>query len=205
MAAKKTSAFLIEDSDEEDTNPLPTIVFSNSSASVEPTESKQYDEDRQDDRQDDRQNDEDEYEQDEYENEEEVEFQNERDYYARASYGRGGASMSIAEGMNPRMYYAIQNQDRTESDLFLDKLEDYYREVQSGNYVNRDRNQFTVLLSKHPHPRFLHIPLCMIMEYFFNGKEYKWDETIFTKLKNHTNFSVYDVLRYIALFNLYAL
>ena len=135
--------------------------------------------------------------------EDSTELQNERDFYARAS-NRGGISMAISEGMNPRLYYALQNTDRSESDIFLDKLEEYYKEKQSDIRINRSINQFTLLLSKHPHPRFLNIPLCMIMEYFFNGKTYNWNEAIYKKLKDYTNYNIVDVIRYIALFNIYS-
>ena len=151
-----------------------------------------YDDDQQEDQ-----------EEDQDEDEESTELQNERDFYARAS-SRGGLSMAISEGMNPRQYYALQNTYRSESAILLDKLEEYYREKQSDIRINRSSNQFTLLLSKHPHPRFLHIPLCMIMEYFFNGKTYTWNEAIYKKIKDYTNYNIIDVIRYIALFNIYS-
>lgn len=141
-----------------------------------------------------------EVEQDGYESEEEMEFKNERDFYARASGGSSG--MTTMEGMNPRMFYALRNQNRSESDLFLDKVEEYYREINATMSFNRDQNFFTILLSKHPHPRFLHVPLCVAMLSFYNRSgRYEWNITEYNKIKE--KYSEQDVIRYIELFNLY--
>jgi hypothetical protein len=142
-----------------------------------------------------------EVEQDGYESEEEMEFRNEMDFYARASGGSSG--MTTMEGMNPRMFYALRNQNRSESDLFLDKVEEYYREINATMSFNRDQHFFMNLLSKHPHPRFLHVPLCVSMLSFYNRSgRYEWNITEYNKIKE--KYSEQDVIRYIELFNLYA-
>lgn len=107
------------------------------------------------------------------------------------------------EGMSNRMFYAIRNTNRSEEDLFLDVFEKYcYTHVPRLDYT-RQNHPFQRLLTNHPHPRFLNIPLCLAATRFYNerSREYKWDPVLFNEFQSvHTP---HDIYRYLAIFNQY--
>ena len=130
-------------------------------------------------------------------------FQTERNVFERTSYGNDESGP--AEGQNPRMFYALRNQNRSEEEIFLDHYEKYcYQHVPHRLKFSRTEHPFIRLLAKHPHPKFLNIPLCVATLSFYNPvtQTYEWDSVKYEPFRElHT---AHDVYRYIMLFRMYA-
>ena len=129
-------------------------------------------------------------------------FRAERNVAERVSYG--GDEMGPIEGQNPRMFYAIRNQNRSEEDQFLDRYEKFcYQHVPKIDF-HRQNHPFTRLLYNHPHPKFLNVALCYDILDFYNPqtRTYQWNTKLY-KDRFKDRHEAHDVYRYIELFNQY--
>jgi hypothetical protein len=147
-------------------------------------------------------NEDDEPQHEDYGGDEGEEFQTERNVFERTSYGNDESGP--AEGQNPRMFYALRNQNRSEEEIFLDHYEKYCYQQVPPRLFNRTEHPFIRLLSKHPHPKFLNIALCVATLAFYNPatQTYEWNSAKYKPFEDlHT---AHDVYRYIMLFRMYA-
>ena len=131
-------------------------------------------------------------------------YQAERNVRERTSYGNDEAGP--AEGQNPRMFYALRNQNRSEEELFLDHYEKYCYQHVPRIASSRTDHPFVRLLARHPHPKFLNIPLCVATLAFqkpnkTGGVEYVWNPAIYEQFAEL--YTPHDIYRYIQLFTIY--
>ena len=101
------------------------------------------------------------------------------------------------------MFYAIRNMNRSDQDIFLDTYEKYC--YMNHIQFTRQNNRFQFLLAKHPHPKFLNIPLCIATLDFFDNssRQYKWNIDLYNSRYKEVHSEI-DIYRYILLFNRYA-